>query len=221
MATCYNWVSAEFVGNSLIFTDSRGNTFDINLVLGEVRVIGDGFVVSSLKTSSGFIPDANELLGPGTPLTYQMVRDAIEASELDSNPTFGGGPIDATTTRVAIATDSPGISSLTSIAANTPVLDNGKQPVIPSMTTSGHLSAQTNATGTNWTAFSSQACKQLTVSNQTGVTLEFRQGGAGAGFQVPSEAFYTFFGITNANTLDVRRVDNSNIQVTVTARWEN
>ena len=218
---CCSYSSAEFVGNSLIFTDISGNTTDINLILGEARVIGNGFKVHSATSGSQFIPDDNELLGPGTPLTYEMVRDAIDAADPDSNPTYGGGPIDATTTRVAIATDSPGIASLTTIASNTPTLDNGKQPVIPSMTTSGHLSAQTNATGTNWTAFASQACKQLTVSNQTGTTLEFRQGGAGVGFRVPAEAFYTFFGISNANSLEVRRVDTSNTQVTVTARWEN
>lgn len=102
-----------------------------------------------------------------------------------------------------------------------PALDNNKTPVIPAMTTGGHTSAQTNATGTNWTAFGSQACKQLTVSNQTGTTLEFRQGGSGTGFQVPTGAFYTFFGIGNASQLEVRRVDTSNTQVTVSARWES
>jgi hypothetical protein len=80
---------------------------------------------------------------------------------------------------------------------------------------------QTAATGTNWTAFASQACRQLTVSNQTGTTIEFRQGGSGVGFQIPDGAFFTFFGLTNANQIDARRVDTSNTQVTVTARWEN
>jgi hypothetical protein len=94
-------------------------------------------------------------------------------------------------------------------------------PVIPSMTTGGNLSVQTAAVGTNWTAFASQALKQLTVSNQTGFTIEFRQGGAGVGFQVPFGAFYTFFGITNADQIEARRVDTSNTQVTITARWES
>lgn len=93
--------------------------------------------------------------------------------------------------------------------------------VTPALSSSGNTSAQTAATGTNWTAFSSQALKQLTISNQTGATLEFRQGGAGVGFQVPTANFYTFFGLTNANQLEVRRVDTSNTQVTVTARWES
>lgn len=92
--------------------------------------------------------------------------------------------------------------------------------VTPVMASAGHLSVTTAATGTNWTAFTSQACKQLTVSNQSGVVIEFRHGGAGAGFQVPSGAFYTFFGLTNANQIEARRVDTANTQVVVTARWE-
>lgn len=92
--------------------------------------------------------------------------------------------------------------------------------VTPAMTSGGNISATTNATGTNWTAYGSQACKQLTLSNQSGTTIEVRQGGAGVGLQIPTGAFYTFFGITNANQLEVRRVDTSNTQVTITARWE-
>lgn len=88
------------------------------------------------------------------------------------------------------------------------------------MASGGNLSIQTAATGTNWTAFASQACKQLTISNQTGTTIEVRQGGSGVGLQVPTGAFYTFFGITNTDQLGIRRVDTSNTQVIVTARWE-
>jgi hypothetical protein len=92
--------------------------------------------------------------------------------------------------------------------------------IIPHMTAAGHLSVTTAAVGTNWTAFASQVCKQLTVSNQSGVNIEFRQGGAGVGFIVPTGAFYTFFGLTNANQLEARRVDISNTQVSITSRWE-
>jgi hypothetical protein len=113
-----------------------------------------------------------------------------------------------------------GNTSVASIDSKTPALDNSKQPVIPSMTSGGNLSVQTAATGTNWTAFASQALKQLTISNQTGVTIEFRQSGTGVGFQIPTGTFYTFFGITNANQLEARRVDTLNAQVTITARWE-
>jgi N-methylhydantoinase B/oxoprolinase/acetone carboxylase alpha subunit len=114
---------------------------------------------------------------------------------------MNAGAASATTIRVAVATD-----------ANV---------VVPAMGSAGHLSLQTAATGTNWTAFTSQVCKQLTISNQTGTTIEVRQGATGVGFQIPTGSFYTFFGLTNANGLDARRVDTSNTQVTVTARWES
>ncbi|MDY3551389.1 hypothetical protein R5W24_000465 [Gemmata sp. JC717] len=111
-------------------------------------------------------------------------------------------------------------TSLASIDGKLPVLDNAKVSVVPSMTSGGNTFAQTAATGTNWTAFPSRALKQLTVSNQTGVTLEFQQDGAGVGLQIPTTGIYTFYGITNANQIGVRRVDTANTQVTVTARWE-
>lgn len=150
-------------------------------------------------------------------------NDTSAANPLPTNPnvTRGGGVVDSTTTRVTLATDGPGVSNLQTIATNTPTIDNGKQPVIPSMTTGGNVSVTTAATGTNWTAFGSQALKQLTVSNQTGVTIEFRQDATGVGLQIPDGAFFTLFGITNANQIGARRVDTSNTQVTVTARWES
>ena len=140
------------------------------------------------------------------------------------NITRGGGATDSNTQRVTLATDGPGVANLSTIATNTgriPAADNSKTPVIPSMTTGGNVSVTTAATGTNWTAFGSQALKQLTVSNQTNTTIEFRQDGAGVGFQIPSGMVYTFFGITNANQIGARRVDTANTQVTITARWES
>lgn len=92
--------------------------------------------------------------------------------------------------------------------------------VIPSMAIGGNLAVTTNSTGTTFNAFASQECKQLTVSNQTGTTIEVQQGGAGVALQIPTGAFYTFFGITNANQLGIRRTDTSNTQITITARWE-
>lgn len=111
-------------------------------------------------------------------------------------------------------------STLSALNTKVPAIDNNRSPVIPSMVNGGNISVQTAATGTNYTAFASQVCKQLTLSNQSGVTIEVRQGAAGVALQIPTGTFYTFFGITNSNQLDVRRVDTSNTQVTITARWE-
>ena len=81
MACCY-YESAAFEGHSLILMDSAGNTLDINLILAEARIIGDGFSVRSLLSGSKFIPNANELQGVATPLTYAQVRAAITAASL-------------------------------------------------------------------------------------------------------------------------------------------
>jgi len=103
----------------------------------------------------------------------------------------------------------------------TDVSSGNPMPVVPSMTSGGNLSVQTAATGTDWSAFASQPLKQLTVSNQTGTDIEFRQDGAGVGFILPNGSIFTFFGITNADQIEARRVDTSSTQVTVTARWES
>jgi len=93
--------------------------------------------------------------------------------------------------------------------------------VVPKMAGGGNISVTSSATGSVYVPLASQTCKQLTVSNQTGVLLEFQQGGSGTGLQIPNGAFYTFFGLSNTNQIAIRRVDQSNTQVTVTARWES
>jgi len=87
-------------------------------------------------------------------------------------------------------------------------------------TNGGHLSLTTAANGTDWVAYASQRLSRLTVSNQSGTTIEFRQGGAGVGFRVPSGQFFTFHNIGSASDIEARRVDLNTSQVTVTARWE-
>lgn len=84
----------------------------------------------------------------------------------------------------------------------------------------GNTSVQTAVVGTDWAAFPAQMCERLIVVNDTGTKLEVRQGGAGVGLPINDGAGFTFEGITNANQLEVRRVDTSNTQVTVYARWE-
>ena len=97
---------------------------------------------------------------------------------------------------------------------------DGAVIVKPGMTTGGNLSVQTAVVGTTFTAFASQACSQLTVANDTGATIEFRQGGAGVAVPVFDGTYFTIFGISDAADIQVRRSDTSNTQVTVKARWE-
>jgi hypothetical protein len=97
--------------------------------------------------------------------------------------------------------------------------DTTATAVIPAMGSAGNLSLITNATGTTYTAFGSQACKQLTIENNTGTDIEVRYGAVGVAFPIPNGKAHTFYGLTNASNLDVRRIDTSNTQVTVKANW--
>lgn len=85
---------------------------------------------------------------------------------------------------------------------------------------SGNGTQQTNPTGATFNTLTSQACKSVTISNQTGTTLDVQQGGAGAAFQLPTGQVVVFRGLTNANNLGIRRSDASSSQVTASYRWE-
>jgi hypothetical protein len=101
-------------------------------------------------------------------------------------------------------------------------LDTGQvRAVRPVLADGGHISVQTAASGATWTPFGAQMAYQLTIGNDTTTDLEFRQGAAGTVFfPVFDGTYYTFFGINDCSELYVRRVDQSNTQVTVKARWE-
>lgn len=92
--------------------------------------------------------------------------------------------------------------------------------VTPQMASGGNIAAQTNNPGSTYAAFGSQACKQVTVVNDTGTTILVQQGAAGVGVPIFDQSAFTFFGIANANVLGVKRKDEGNTQVTVAARWE-
>ena len=79
------------------------------------------------------------------------------------------------------------------------------------------VTAQTAASGANWTAFGAQACTALDIVNQTGADIEYRRGGAGNSIKVPTGTSRMVIGITDASSISVRRVDQTNTQVTVSA----
>ena len=91
-------------------------------------------------------------------------------------------------------------------------------PTSPVMTNGGNLSV---SSGSNFVAFGTQALKQLTLVNNTGVTIEFQQGGAGVAIPISDKDAFSIFGITNANQIGVRRVDAVATAVTIHARWES
>lgn len=105
-------------------------------------------------------------------------------------------------------------------AAVAPMPGGSTVTVVPVMTSGGHLSLTTSTASGTYVAFASQACKQVTVFNNTGVAIEIRQGASGVAVPLQNGQNFTFLGITNTNLLDVRRVDLSTTAVTVQARWE-
>jgi len=79
------------------------------------------------------------------------------------------------------------------------------------------MSLTTSATGATFNAFSSQACNSLDIVNTSSVAIEYRRGATGSAMTILSGSSRLIVGITNANQIDVRRVDQSNTQITIPA----
>jgi len=80
------------------------------------------------------------------------------------------------------------------------------------------LSLATANPGSGFAQFGSQACTSLDLVNNTGTTLEYRRGAGGTVYiPIPPGTSRLIQGITNANQIYVRRVDQSNTVVTMVA----
>lgn len=89
---------------------------------------------------------------------------------------------------------------------------------VPKATSVTTTSATTAAAGgVTFVTFPPQACTALDVVNVTGTTIEVQRGGAGVAIPLLSGQARLFVGVTNANQLGIRRVDQSANQVTVQA----
>lgn len=88
-------------------------------------------------------------------------------------------------------------------------------PTLPSATTVTITSLQTAAIGANFVTFSSVECSSLEIFNNTGTAIEYRRGGTGTTFPILSGTSRIIIGLSNANQISLRRVDQSNTQVTV------
>lgn len=97
----------------------------------------------------------------------------------------------------------------------------GLLKVSPSMTSSGHLELATSATSGAYSTFSSQVCKQITLFNNTGVLIGFKQNNTGPVIPLFREQPFTLFGVTNTNQISIIRADLSTTPVTVQLRWES
>lgn len=96
--------------------------------------------------------------------------------------------------------------------------DGTPRPLRPTHpTASAFGGTQTANPGTGYTLLAAnQPAGQVTVSNQTGTTLQFRKNGNT--FLLPTGVVHAFRALANLNEIEVRRADTSNTPVTVT--WE-
>lgn len=152
----------------------------------------------------------------------KLVKDILDILKGQGDPiqiagTFSADPPVGGATE---AKQDTGNASLASIDGKLPALSSGRVPVtagFPELAIVGIVSVQTAAVGTDYAAFASTACTALDIVNNTGTAIEYRRGGAGETIEIPNGAARLILGITNANQIDVRRVDTSNTQVTVRA----
>jgi len=112
--------------------------------------------------------------------------------------------------RVKISEGADG--SATDVSAANPMPSS-----VPGAVSATIMSLTTAATGSNYTAFSSQACNSLDIVNTSSVSIEYRRGGAGNTMTILSGSSRLVVGITNASDISVRRVDQSNTQITIPA----
>lgn len=85
------------------------------------------------------------------------------------------------------------------------------------------LSAQTAATGTNWTSFPAYVCSMLHVLNNSGTSVHLRRKGetdASRVFLLKDGQAWSVRSLTNADQVEFRRKDTSNTQVTLQAEAE-
>lgn len=184
-------------------------------------------IVSGATGGSGGSSDTTEA-------TQVLVKTAVQAIDADVGAKADAVATTDTGTFSLIALVKRALQNWTTLLARIPALVSGRMPVdgsgvtqpvsgnvTPVLTTGGHISATTAASGTGYVAFGAQACKQVTICNGSGVDIGVTVGGAGVEIPVFAGTYYTCFGITNANQLSVRRVDTGIVQVPVTARWES
>lgn len=112
--------------------------------------------------------------------------------------------------RIKIAEGADGTGTDVSAANPLPVS-------VPGAASATIMSLTTAAIGTNYTAFSSQVCNSLDIVNTSSVAIEYRRGATGNSMTILSGSSRLVVGISNANQIDVRRVDTSNTQITIPA----
>jgi hypothetical protein len=177
-----------------------GGLTDAQLRASPVPVaISSGAGLTNTELRAAPVPVAGTIGVSGTvPVSGPATDAQLRASPL---------PVSGTVTATGPLTDSQ-------LRASPPAVE-------PVMNAGGNIALATAATGANFTAFAAQACHQLTICNDTGTTIEVRQGGAGVAIPVFDRTYFTLFGLANASQIEARRADQAGTSVTVKARWES
>lgn len=79
------------------------------------------------------------------------------------------------------------------------------------------LGVSTSTTGATFVPFGSQACSSLDVVNNSGADIEIRRGASGSTMVIRDGYSRLMQGIGNANQLQIRRADQANTAVSVSA----
>src|ERR1019366_4485177 len=186
---------------------------------------GSGSVIALLKAIAGGGG------GGGGAVTVADGADVTQGAKADAAWTSGSGSavallkalagkLDTLATDITNATGPVGAGT-EAAAIRVTLSTDGTGVVVPVFHGIGPLSLQSNATGTTYNVFSSQACKQATLINDTGFDLELQLGATGTTFILWANSSLTIPGITNASTVGYRRKDQSNTQVTLAGFWNS
>lgn len=83
------------------------------------------------------------------------------------------------------------------------------------------LGVSTSTTGATFVAFGSQVCSSVDVVNNSGADIEIRRGAAGSTMVIRDGYSRLMQGVTNSNQLQLRRADQANTAVSVSAEAYN
>lgn len=221
-----NWYTTSYVS---LATGNTSTTFSANTA-GQIDVVGFNYI--RLRSNTIASGTANVVWSGSQQVSSVMLDNPLPAGSNTIGKvqviTSGGAIIDGATSALQ-TTGNTSLGSIdTKLSGNLTVtgpltdtqLRASRVPVnssVPQVTTGTILALTTAATGTNYTAFASQACTALDIVNNTGVTIEYRRNAAGVAMQIPTGAARMVIAITNANQVDVRRTDTSNTTVTMQA----
>lgn len=132
----------------------------------------------------------------------------------------GSGPYSIASDGAATLIGASGGSGVTGGLTEQQLKDMLPMGVSPEFSASGNVNIETSTAGANFISFPDLPLKQFSISNDTDYTVEVQQDGSGAAYPVKAQSTESFFGITNANQLAVRRKDQVDEPLSVCGRWD-